>query len=197
MDPALHARMRPTRSDGTHLTTLSADGTNDTNRGTPRQQGRAITHALTRTSARKPDHPVLNLPIGGSRLKHYHQKGSDRDISRALETNVRDRRTTDQQVQEHTETAKAALEELVERVKQARAGRLSTKQLATLRNDLMTFARYIGGDGEGGKWVGIKNTYDRHYEQLDGIDADPAAHVDAFWKKWGPSLGVDRFDVRD
>lgn len=136
-------------------------------------------------------------PNEAEALKHYHQRGSDRDVSRALETNVRDRRNTDQQVQEHTAKAKAALEELVERVKEARGGRLSTKELAALRNDLLKFARYIGGDGEGGDWIGIKDTYDRHYEQLDRIDAEPADYVDAFWAKWGTSLGVDRFDVRD
>lgn len=130
-------------------------------------------------------------------LKHYHQRGSDRDVSRALEESQRERRHVDQQINEHTATAKATLEELAERVAAARTGHLSTKQLATLRTDLLKFARYIGGDGEGGKWVGIKNTYDSHYEQLDGIDAAPGEYVDAFWAKWGSSLGIDRYDVRD
>lgn len=139
------------------------------------------------------DSPNLS-PNQVEALKHYHQTGSDRDVSRVLETNQREREYADQQVAEHTTKAKASLEELTERMQEARAGRLSTKQLATLRHDLLTYARYIGGDG--GKWPGIKNTYDRHYEQIDEIDAAPGDHVDAFWAKWGAAMSLDRFDVR-
>lgn len=155
-----------------------------------------LTRAWRERLNRALDAPNLS-PNQVEAIRRYHQKGSDRDISRALEANARERQYADQQVAEHTAKAKAALEELTQRVMEARSGRLSSKQLAALRNDLLKFARYIGGDGEGGKWKGIKHTYDGHYEQIDQIDSAPGDHVDAFWQKWGPSMGLDRFDVRD
>lgn len=138
--------------------------------------------------------------------KAFCQRGSDRDISRVLERNTKDRAQADQQVEEHTQRAYAALTELSDKVKEAQAGRLSTDELASLRRELLKFANFIDGadvpqkpnvDGTKQLPAGVRAVYDRHYEQLDRIEAAPGEHIDAVWEKWGSSLQRNRFQVDD
>lgn len=128
----------------------------------------------------------------------YHQKGFDRDTSLIRESNDRERLQTDARVEEHTTKAKAAMEELHDRVKAARAGRASTTDLAKLRHELLDYARFIEGDGKEGaesKWPGIKATYDSGYEHLDAIDADLGACADRLYEAY-PSLAEGRYIVK-
>ena len=68
VDPTVRPRRRPTH-DGSVLTTQPpAARPEEPRRGTPRQRGRAITHAPSRSSARGRHHAHSRRLVGGSRL---------------------------------------------------------------------------------------------------------------------------------
>lgn len=78
------------------------------------------------------------------------------------------------------------------RMEDVRHGRLSSRELVALRDEIQQVVHHFEGDGR--QKPGFLASLDEAYDRADAVIADPGAAADAFWKKWGGSL--DRWSVK-
>ena len=122
-------------------------------------------------------HDLLNrpglTPDQIREIEHRVKAIEDREASTVIQWTTEEKKRVMEQAREHEAKGREKYDDLLTRLKDLRAGRLSAQAGLDLIAELRQYADYIEGDGD--RWVGIANTYEGALAKIEEITEDPGA----------------------
>lgn len=139
------------------------------------------------------DVPGLS-PTQAKDIEQEEQRKERSEIARFIDTAQKDVARVDVMRQEQEARAKEyVLQDLSVRVAQAKAHRLSAKEIAQSLSDIDEVVAYFEGDGKDRQ--GVLHTLETGYARAEEILEDPGAAADSFYRKF-PTIAGTRFHMR-
>lgn len=139
------------------------------------------------------DQPGLS-PTQAKDIEQDEERKKRNEEARFIETAQKDIARADAMRQQQEARAKEyVLKDLSDLTAQAKAHRLSAKEIAQALEDIDEVVAYFEGDGKDRQ--GVLHTIETGYAKAEEILADPGAYADDFYRRY-PTLAETRFHMR-